>query len=114
MYVENKIFTDMISDHYKCGNLNPKLLIIFKEITLGLLETERFRGYTKHYKDEMVFESLFHMKRALVERKFNLDRETNPFSYFNRIANTSFREWIRKENGHNEKCFDYYEYINGR
>ena len=113
-YISERDFIKMIFDYYDSEHLNPKLLKAFEDITKGLLETERFRGYSPDWKDEMIFESLFHMKRALIKRKFKLEKNINPFSYFNQIAFYSFKAWLDKENNHYLKTYDYYEYINGR
>lgn len=104
----------MILDYYDSKIIDKNLIQAFIDITMGQLQTERFRGYSKHWQDEMIFESLFHMKRALVKRKFDMHRNINPFSYFNQIAYRSFKNWITKENNNHSKNFDYWKFLNGR
>jgi len=52
-------------------------------------------GYT--YREEMVGDGIVRMFKALISKKYNREKGTNPFSYFTRIAFNAFRNRIKKE-----------------
>jgi len=54
-----------------------------------------FAGYT--YREEMVGDGIVRMFKALMSKKYNREKGTNPFSYFTRIAFNAFRNRIKKE-----------------
>jgi DNA-directed RNA polymerase specialized sigma24 family protein len=45
----------------------------------------------------MVGDGIIRMMKALIAKKYNRDKGTNPFSYFTRIAFNAFRNRIKKE-----------------
>lgn len=49
------------------------------------------------YREEMVGDGVIRMMKALMAKKYNRDKGTNPFSYFTRIAFNAFRNRIKKE-----------------
>ena len=49
------------------------------------------------YREEMVGDGVIRMFKALMSKKYNHLKGTNPFSYFTRIAFNAFRNRIKKE-----------------
>jgi hypothetical protein len=49
------------------------------------------------YREEMVGDGVIRMFKALMSKKYNHTKGTNPFSYFTRIAFNAFRNRIKKE-----------------
>lgn len=74
-----------------CKKALDKCRIALYKIAVGLSNNGKFSGYT--WKDEMICDALLKGNRALIGRKFDFSKASNPFSYFNRIF---WREFIRR------------------
>lgn len=61
------------------------------------------------YREDMVGDALIRMFKALMSKKYDRIKGTNPFSYFTRIAFNAFRNRIKKEKHINETHLKYQE-----
>ena len=61
------------------------------------------------YREDMVGDALIRMFKALMSKKYDREKGTNPFSYFTRIAFNAFRNRIKKEKHINETHLRYQE-----
>lgn len=59
------------------------------------------------YREDMVGDALIRMFKALMSKKYDREKGTNPFSYFTRIAFNAFRNRIKKEKHINETHIKY-------
>lgn len=82
---------DARSLKYKCKKALEKCGVYLYKMAIGLSNNGRFSGYT--WRDEMIGDALAKGNKALIGRKFDFSRCSNPFSYFNRIF---WREFIRR------------------
>ena len=79
------------------------------KIAHGLSYSSNFINYT--YRDEMVGDALVKMYTAVTNKKFNVDSEYNPFSYFTTIAFHAFINRIKKEKKHAATLSEYKEKV---
>ena len=108
-YVNPAVFKDQIREYYKTDDCIFDLANSLKKIAYGLGNKSNFINYT--YKDEMIGDALVKMYTALQNKKFNVDSEYNPFSYFTTIAFHAFINRIKKEKKHHEAICNYKEAI---
>lgn len=108
-YINPVVFKQLITDYYKSNVCVHELGESLKKIAYGLGSKSNFINYT--YKDEMIGDALVKMYTALKNKKFKLESEFNPFSYFNKIAFHAFINRIKKEKKHHETLCDYKEVI---
>jgi hypothetical protein len=94
-YVDPKEFDNEIVDFYESGNVSNELAEMISKIANKLSYSSNFAGYT--YREEMVGDGIVRMFKALMSKKYNRSKGTNPFSYFTRIAFNAFRNRIKKE-----------------
>jgi hypothetical protein len=94
-YVDPKKFDDEIVKYYNSGNISNDLAEMLNKIANKLSYSSNFAGYT--YREEMVGDGIVRMFKALISKKYDRDKGTNPFSYFTRIAFNAFRNRIKKE-----------------
>jgi hypothetical protein len=94
-YVDPKEFDDEIVTYYTTGKLSDNLANMVSKISHKLSYAPNFINYT--YREEMVGDGVIRMMKALMAKKYNRDKGTNPFSYFTRIAFNAFRNRIKKE-----------------
>ena len=100
-YVNPADFKQQIRDYYETEVCIFELANSLKRIAYGLGNKSNFINYT--YKEEMIGDALVKMYTALKNKKFNVDSEYNPFSYFtNRI---------KKEKKHHETLTNYKEMV---
>lgn len=99
-YVDPASLKQEITDFYASDNCTPLLGGYLNKIAEGLSHSPSFHNYT--YRDEMIGDALVKMYSALKFKKFKLDTETNPFSYFTTIAFHAFINRIKKEKRHHE------------
>jgi len=106
-YVSSKLFREQLNDYYE----NNKMINILAEnvvkIAEGLSYNWRFLSYTPSWKEEMVGDAIVKMYAALESKKFKLESEFNPFSYFNKIAWNAFSNRIKKEKKQHEGLQEY-------
>lgn len=99
-YVEPKKFDDEIVSYYNSGVLTNDLAEMINKIAHKLSYAPNFINYT--YREDMVGDALIRMFKALMSKKYDREKGTNPFSYFTRIAFNAFRNRIKKEKHLNE------------
>lgn len=94
-YVDPNVLKEQIKLFYQTEVCEDALAINIQKISEGLSYSPSFINYT--FRDEMVGDAIVKMFTALVNKKFNIDSETNPFSYFTTIAFNAFINRIKKE-----------------
>lgn len=94
-YVDPKQFDDEIVKYYGNGIISNELAEMLNKISSKLSYSSNFAGYT--YREEMVGDGIVRMFKALISKKYDREKGTNPFSYFTRIAFNAFRNRIKKE-----------------
>lgn len=94
-YVDPKEFDEEIMIYYKTGVMSDNLALMVSKISHKLSFAGNFINYT--YREEMVGDGVIRMMKALMAKKYNREKGTNPFSYFTRIAFNAFRNRIKKE-----------------
>lgn len=94
-YVDPKHFDDEIVKYYESGVISNELAEMVSKIANKLSYSSNFAGYT--YREEMVGDGIVRMFKALMSKKYDREKGTNPFSYFTRIAFNAFRNRIKKE-----------------
>ena len=108
-YVNPEIFKDQIRTYYSTEVCIHDLADSLKRIAYGLGNKSNFINYT--YKDEMIGDALVKMYTALKNKKFDIDSNYNPFSYFTTIAFHAFINRIKKEKKHHETLSNYKEAV---
>lgn len=108
-YVNPPVFKQQIKDYYKTDVCVHDLADSLKRIAYGLGNKSNFINYT--YKDEMIGDALVKMYTALKNKKFNVESDYNPFSYFTTIAFHAFINRIKKEKKHHETISNYKEAV---
>ena len=104
-YVNPAEFKQELIDYYKSDDCTPILGDMITKIAYGLSYSSNFINYT--YRDEMVGDALVKMFTAVKNKKFNVESEYNPFSYFTTIAFHAFINRIKKEKKHTETVNQY-------
>lgn len=94
-YVDPKEFDTEIMDYYDTGVMSNNLAEMVSKISHKLSFASNFINYS--YREEMAGDGIIRMMKALIAKKYNKDKGTNPFSYFTRIAFNAFRNRIKKE-----------------
>lgn len=94
-YVDPKNFDTKILEYYESGVLSDELAEMVSKIAHKLSYAPNFINYS--YREEMVGDGVIRMFKALMSKKYNHAKGTNPFSYFTRIAFNAFRNRIKKE-----------------
>lgn len=107
-YVEPKAFKAALREFYSTDDLTDDLADMVQKIAYGLSYAPNFINYS--YKDDMVGDALVKMFKALQAKKFNIDSEYNPFSYFTTIAYHAFINRIKREAKYHQTIKDYQEY----
>jgi hypothetical protein len=105
-YIDPVIFKQQLVEYYKDSAKNEKVIAeSINKIAHGLSFSSNFINYT--YKDEMIGDAIVKMYTAVKNKKFNVDSEHNPFSYFTTIAFHAFINRIKKEKKHTEALNEY-------
>ena len=94
-YVDPKEFDEQIMVYYNTNVMSDKLAEMISKISNKLSYASNFINYS--YREEMVGDGIIRMMKALISKKYNRAKGTNPFSYFTRIAFNAFRNRIKKE-----------------
>jgi len=94
-YVQPAEFDQEIMNYYDTGKMSDNLALMVSKISHKLSYAPNFINYS--YREEMVGDGVIRMMKALIAKKYNRDKGTNPFSYFTRIAFNAFRNRIKKE-----------------
>jgi hypothetical protein len=105
-YIDPVIFKQQLVEYYKDSIKNEKVIAeSINKIAHGLSFSSNFINYT--YKDEMIGDAIVKMFTAVKNKKFNVESEHNPFSYFTTIAFHAFINRIKKEKKHTEALNEY-------
>ncbi len=105
-YIDPVVFKQQLVEYYKDSQKNEKVIAeSINKIAHGLSFSSNFINYT--YKDEMIGDAIVKMYTAVKNKKFNVDSEHNPFSYFTTIAFHAFINRIKKEKKHTEALNEY-------
>ena len=94
-YVDPQKFDEEILKFYESGVMSNELANMVNNIATKLSFAGNFINYS--YKSDMIGDAIVRMIKALVTKKYNRSKGTNPFSYFTRIAFNSFRNRIKRE-----------------
>jgi hypothetical protein len=94
-YVDPKEFDTEIMNYYDSGNMSNNLAEMINKISHKLSYASNFINYS--YREEMAGDGIIRMMKALISKKYNREKGSNPFSYFTRIAFNAFRNRIKKE-----------------
>jgi|TARA_R110002110_G_scaffold7140_1_gene36244 hypothetical protein len=106
-YVNSKLFREQLTTYYADDIMTDILALNIVKIAEGLSYNWRFLNYTKSWKEDMVGDAIIKMYSALESKKFRLESEYNPFSYFNQIAWNAFSNRIKKEKRQHEGLENY-------
>lgn len=106
-YVDPKEFDQEIMTFYDSGKISNNLAEMISKISHKLSYASNFINYS--YREEMVGDGVVRMMKALLAKKYDRDKGTNPFSYFTRIAFNAFRNRIKKEKHIHETHEKYQE-----
>lgn len=106
-YVNSKVFRQQLTDYYSNDNMTNELAENIVKIAEGLSYNWRFLNYTRSWKEDMVGDAIIKMYSALESKKFDLNLEYNPFSYFNQIAWNAFSNRIKKEKRQHDGLEEY-------
>lgn len=106
-YVDPKEFDTKIMEYYNSGVLSDSLAEMVSKIAHKLSYAPNFINYS--YREEMVGDGIIRMFKALMSKKYDHTKGTNPFSYFTRIAFNAFRNRIKKEKHIHETHEKYQE-----
>jgi len=105
-YIDPAVFKQQLVEYYKDSTKNESLIAeSINKIAYGLSYSSNFINYT--YKDEMIGDAIVKMFTAVKNKKFNVESEHNPFSYFTTIAFHAFINRIKKEKKHTEALNEY-------
>jgi hypothetical protein len=110
-YVSSKEFRRLLEEYYETDKMTNELAINVMKIAEGLSYNWRFIGYTKSWKEDMVGDAVIKMYAALESKKFNIESEFNPFSYFNQIAWNAFSNRIKKEKKQHDGLQEYKQMV---
>jgi len=104
-YIQPKEFDDEIIKYYNTGVMSDELALMVEKIANKLSFSPNFINYS--YKDDMIGDAVVKMMKALIGKKYQHDKGSNPFSYFTRIAFNSFICRIKKEK-HTQETHEKY------
>jgi DNA-directed RNA polymerase specialized sigma24 family protein len=108
-YVDPRELKAELIKYYENENCSRELADMIHKIAHGLSYSSNFINYT--YRDEMVGDALVKMYTAVTNKKFDIESEYNPFSYFTTIAFHAFINRIKKEKKHTQTLTEYKEKI---
>ena len=104
-YIDPAVFKQQLVEYYKDSSNERVIAESINKIAVGLSYSSNFINYT--YKDEMVGDAIVKMYTAVKNKKFDVNSEHNPFSYFTTIAFHAFINRIKKEKKHTEALNEY-------
>lgn len=108
-YVSPKDFTDELRKYYESDVITDELALMIKNIAYGLAHASNFINYT--FKEDAIGDSLINMFNALKQKKYNFNKGSNPFSYFNSISFNCWRSRIKKEKRMRDTLAAYQEEV---
>jgi len=104
-YIDPAVFKEQLVQYYKNNLKEHEIAESISKIAYGLSYSSNFINYT--YKDEMIGDAIVKMFTAVKNKKFDINSEHNPFSYFTTIAFHAFINRIKKEKKHTEAINEY-------
>lgn len=110
-YVNSKEFRRLLEEYYESDKMTNELAVNVMKIAEGLSYNWRFINYTKSWKEDMVGDAVIKMYAALESKKYNIDSQFNPFSYFNQIAWNAFSNRIKKEKKQHDGLQEYKQLV---
>ena len=102
-------FTAELRKYYETNVITDELAMMIKNIAYGLAHASNFINYT--FKEDAIGDSLINMFNALKDKKYNFDKGSNPFSYFNSISFNCWRSRIKKEKRQRDTLAAYQEEV---
>jgi hypothetical protein len=108
-YVGSVEFREELRKYYETEDFTKELATMIDKIATGLSFKSNFINYS--YKQEMVGDARVKMFMAVKNKKFNLDSDFNPFSYFTTIAFHAFINRIKKEKKYHDTLNEYKERV---
>jgi len=105
-YVNAEELKQAITKFYQDDDCTNYLCESITKIAQGLSFAPSFINYS--YKEDMVGDAMVKMFSALKRKKFNIESDTSPFSYFTTIAFHAFINRIKKEKKHHETITAYH------
>lgn len=105
-YVNAEELKQAIVKYYQDDDCTNYLCESITKIAQGLSFAPSFINYS--YKEDMVGDAVVKMFSALKRKKFNIESDTSPFSYFTTIAFHAFINRIKKEKKHHETITAYH------
>jgi hypothetical protein len=100
IYIVPKEFDDAIMKYYETGDLTNELAEMVDKIAQKLAYAPNFINYS--YRSDMVGDAIIKMMKALIGKKYQHNKGSNPFSYFTRIAFNAYRNRIKVEKRNQE------------
>jgi hypothetical protein len=100
IYIIPKEFDDEIMEYYRTGVLTNKLAEMVDKIAQKLAYAPNFINYS--YRSDMIGDAIVKMMKALIGKKYQHNKGSNPFSYFTRIAFNAYRNRIKIEKKNQE------------
>lgn len=110
-YVSSKEFRTLLQEYYETDKMTNELAVNVMKIAEGLSYNYRFINYTKSWKEDMVGDAVIKMYAALESKKFDMEKGSNPFSYFNQIAWNAFSNRIKKEKKQHDGLQEYKQMV---
>jgi DNA-directed RNA polymerase specialized sigma24 family protein len=104
-YIDPAVFKEQLVQYYNNNLKEHEIAESISKIAYGLSYSSNFINYT--YKDEMIGDAIVKMFTAVKNKKFDINSEHNPFSYFTTIAFHAFINRIKKEKKHTEAINEY-------
>lgn len=100
IYIVPKEFDDAIMKYYESGDLTNQLAEMVDKIAQKLAYAPNFINYS--YRSDMIGDAIIKMMKALIGKKYQHNKGSNPFSYFTRIAFNAYRNRIKVEKRNQE------------
>ena len=100
IYIVPKEFDDAIMKYYESGILTNELAGMVDKIAQKLAYAPNFINYS--YRPDMIGDAIIKMMKALIGKKYQHNKGSNPFSYFTRIAFNAYRNRIKIEKRNQE------------
>lgn len=106
-YVDPQEMLKRIIEYYNTDVMTEELATDIRKICDRLSMSSRFVNYT--YRDEMAGDAFFSAYKAIYNKKFDVTKGYNPFSYVTQVAFHSMVQRIKTEHKEREKTDSYRE-----
>lgn len=109
-YVNEADLKEDVGTLYETGVFPDRLAKGLMEITVRILRSRKFNGYTEDWKEEMKGNALTALMKCLKEKRYDNTRpNTKVFSWATRVVFNQFTYTIRKKKSEIEKRKKYIE-----